>query len=248
MLMYELLQPVDNPTDMNERDVSLAPTMDTAETEPEGIEARAELEDDMDRLDSTELTISSEEHSLPSTARPSIQLDNVLPHQKHRPSLLELVESRLENNRISPSSSVTSTSEDSLTHPDEKSRSTSFSSIHSRPHTPLHASEAAGTTEIFVKTGSGKTLALYVDKTITVQQLKVKLEELEGIPHAEQRLYASTKQLRDEDPLSHYDVKTIQMNTNMNGGSSTCHAIESKVDRDFRLQHDLGSSEMAVLQ
>jgi hypothetical protein len=247
MLMYELVHPVDNPTVLNDREVSIAPTLDTVETEPEDIDIRAALEDDqgleddLDRLDSTESTISSEEHSLPSTARPSLQLDNISTLPKNNYSLLDLVVSRSENNRISPSSSVTSTSEDSLTHPDEKSRSTSFSSVHSRPQTPSHASDEGSMTEIFVKTGSGKTLTLNVDKAITVQQLKVKLEALEGTPHAEQRLYSSMKQLRDEDSLSHYDLNTIQMNVSLNGGSSiyrvnsSSKAIESTADWDFPL-------------
>jgi hypothetical protein len=137
MLMYELLPPVDISMEANGREVSVALTVDTVETEAEGIDTRAGSDDERDILASTESTISTEEHSIASAARPSIQRDNISTAQTNNPSLLELIESRFENNRISPSSSVTSTStDDSLTHPDAKSRSTSFSSIHSGPQTP----------------------------------------------------------------------------------------------------------------
>jgi hypothetical protein len=135
--MYELLQPVDISSGTNEREVSVALTVDTVETEAEGINTRTSSNNELDILASTESTISTEDHSLPSTARPSIQLDNIPTAQSNNPSLLEIIESRFENNRISPSSSVTSTStDDSLTHPDAKSRSTSFSSVHSGSQTP----------------------------------------------------------------------------------------------------------------
>jgi hypothetical protein len=137
MLMYELLPPVDISMEANGREVSVALTVDTVETEAEGIDTRAGSDDERDILASAESTISTEEHSIASAARPSIQRDNISTAQTNNPSLLELIESRFENNRISPSSSVTSTStDDSLTHPDAKSRSTSFSSIHSGPQTP----------------------------------------------------------------------------------------------------------------
>jgi hypothetical protein len=236
MLMYEQLQPIDISTEANEREISIALTVDTVETEAEGIDARASSDDEPDILASTESTISTEEHSLPSTAGPSIQLDNISTSQSNHPSLLEIIESRFENNRNSPSSSVTSTStDDSLTHPDAKSRSTSFSSVHSGLQTPnfkpdtsgmwcwsstlLTSGEEDNTTEIFVKTSLGKILALHLDKNITVRQLKIKLEELEGTPHEEQRLYASMMQLRDNDPVFQYDSSSIDMRLQTLGGS-----------------------------
>ena len=55
------------------------------------------------------------------------------------PSLLDMVESKLEVTHISPTSSIASHSTgDSIVEPGQKStRSTSFSSIHSRPQTPI---------------------------------------------------------------------------------------------------------------
>jgi hypothetical protein len=53
-----------------------------------------------------------------------------------------------------------------------------------------------------------------------VRQLKIKLEELEGIPHEEQRLYASTKQLRDNDRVFQYDPTAIDMRLQTLGGNT----------------------------
>jgi hypothetical protein len=84
----------------------------------------------------------------------------------------------------------------------------------------LISGEEGNTTEILVKTSSGKTLALHLDKNITVRQLKIKLEEVEGTPHEEQRLYVSTKQLRDNDCVSQYDSSSIDMRLNTLGGNA----------------------------
>ena len=48
----------------------------------------------------------------------------------------------------------------------------------------------------------------------------MRLEELEGTPHAEQRLYVSTKQLRDNDCVSQYDSSSIDMKLQTLGGNA----------------------------
>lgn len=132
MLMYELVEP-DEPT--NEGDMSTAPNVETLDIIAETTESSTLPEDEPVMAESADL---DSESSLASTERrPSVQLDPI--PVKTDPSLLDIVESRLENIKISPSSSVTSTSteDDSLPHDHDKSRSTSFSSTHSRPPTPI---------------------------------------------------------------------------------------------------------------
>ena len=134
MLMYELVEPDES---TNEGDMSTAPTVETLDTVAESTEGSTLPEDEPVMVESADVDSMTEESSLASTdRRSSVQFDPI--PVKTDPSLLDIVESRLENIKISPSSSVTSTStEDDSLHHDDKSRSTSFSSTHSRPPTPI---------------------------------------------------------------------------------------------------------------
>jgi hypothetical protein len=135
MLMYELVQP-DISEPISEGDVSTTPTVQTLDTVAESPEASTLPEDEPVVIQSADIDSLTEDSSLTSTeSHPSFRLDPI-PSTKNDPSLLDIVESRLEKIKISPSSSVASTEDDSLHH-DDKSRSTSFSSTHSRPQTPI---------------------------------------------------------------------------------------------------------------
>jgi hypothetical protein len=141
MLMYELVQSDCVSEGISERDVSTAPTLDTLDTVAASTDASTIPEDELVVAESIEgEPLTEENESLASTERrPSLQLNPIIPSTQPAPSLLALVEHRLETIKISPTSSVTSTSteDDSLANHDEKSRSTSFSSTHSRPRTPI---------------------------------------------------------------------------------------------------------------
>lgn len=78
---------------------------------------------------------------------------------------------------------------------------------------PISAS-AEGGMQIFVKTLTGKTITLDVEPTDTVLAVKVKLQEREGIPPAQQRLTFQGKQLEDEKTLAEcgiQDASTLQL-------------------------------------
>jgi hypothetical protein len=131
MLMYELVEAVGN-GNVNAREVSLAPTVETVEIAPEKIDAT-------NSADVPEIS-DSEEESKALTEQRSLQLDPLHPAERvENPSLLDVVEAKLDNVHISRASSVASHStDDILADLEQKStRSTSFSSVHSRPRTPI---------------------------------------------------------------------------------------------------------------